>query len=245
MKFDTILVDGDIWLHRACSVARESVTFGEGEEIQKVNVAQAGAWFRTQMRALRDKLGTDNIVVALGDRERNFRKELSPTYKAQRAAGKPAGFKALEEMVEAKMLVLRGPRLEGDDILGLALTKPGTQKVCVSIDKDLLQVPGWHYNPDKDELVEITPAEGATLHLFQTLTGDRVDGYPGCPGVGPVKAARILARDTATAWDHVRLAYEKAGQTEEQALLQARLAFVLRQGYYNRATNEVKLWTPS
>ena len=39
-------------------------------------------------------------------------------------------------------------------------------------------------------------------------------------------------------------AYEKAGMTEEEALVQARVARILRNAEYTRKTGEVILWTP-
>jgi DNA polymerase-1 len=46
-------------------------------------------------------------------------------------------------------------------------------------------------------------------------------------------------------WQTVVNTYEKAGMTEEDALLNARMAFILRDGYYNKETKEIKLWTPT
>jgi len=243
----TILLDGDILLHRAVSVATTSVTFGD-ESTLTMNQKHAEAWFREELSKLRKSLGAKRVIIALGDRTGNFRKELSPSYKAHRAAFKPAGFLEFEARIVAKCKTVREPRLEGDDVLGLLATSPKIKDgVIVTIDKDLKQIPGRIYNPDKDTMEEITPEAGEFLHLLQTLTGDRVDGYPGLPGCGPVKAGRILgpvAREHL--WEHgVLKAYEKAGLAEDDALLQARLAFILRQGFFNRETKAVTLWTPT
>jgi len=251
MKFTTLLIDADVLLHRAVAKATTRVKFDEVESWE-VDVRQAGGWIRQELSRYKARLaGTTHpkMILALGDRAANFRKELCPTYKANRTSfPKPPGFLALEGKLRAHAKVVSAPRLEGDDILGILATQPREEgsAVIVSIDKDLLQVPGWNYNPDKDELQEVTPEAGAMRHLTQTLTGDRVDGYPGCPGVGPVKAAKILAgaEEPPDAWHVVVEAYEKAGQTEEQALLQARLAWVLRADDYDKRTKEIKLWTP-
>lgn len=250
MKITTILIDADIYLHRACAVNGTKVTFGD-ETTWTMNVRAAGGWLRGEFTKIRQRLDCKNVQLALGDRAANFRKDLASSYKAHRAAYlRPPGFAELEANMVAHAKVHRAPRLEGDDILGLLATKEPTEgKVIVTIDKDLQQIPGWHYNPDTDELTEVTPEQGAIFHLTQTLTGDRTDGYPGCPGVGPVKAAKILdGMDdplSPESWTVIVDAYATAGLTEADALLQARLAFVLRQGYYNRKTQEIKLWTPA
>ena len=80
------------------------------------------------------------------------------------------------------------------------------------------------------------------FHLYQTLVGDQTDNYKGCPGVGPVKAETALGANPT--WASVVGCYEKAGLTEEDALVQARVARILRHGEYNKMTCEVKLWTP-
>jgi len=245
MNFTTILLDGDIVLHRACSVASTKIQWDD-EVSWSVDLRQAGGFIREELAKLRRKLGAKKVLIALGDRRANFRKELYAEYKAHRAAfPKPPGFLELEARLKAHAKTVSEPRLEGDDMLGLLATKePLEGKVIVTIDKDLRQIPGWHYNPDSDTLFEVTPEEGERWHLHQTLTGDRTDNYPGCPGIGTVRALRLLGDKGAT-WEVVLEAFEKAGKTEEDALLQARLARILRQGDYDRKTKTVRMWTPA
>ena len=45
-------------------------------------------------------------------------------------------------------------------------------------------------------------------------------------------------------WETVVTRYEKAGLKEKDAILNARMARILRKCEYNRTTNEVKLWSP-
>ena len=79
---------------------------------------------------------------------------------------------------------------------------------------------------------------------MQTLAGDANDGYFGVTRVGLKTAEKILNKD-GVEWQTVVNTYEKAGITEEDALLNARMAFILRDGYYNKETKEIKLWTPT
>ena len=71
-----------------------------------------------------------------------------------------------------------------------------------------------------------------------------MDNYPGCPGIGPVRAKRILA-DADDPWAAVVQAYEKKGLGEEDALLQARLARILQEDTWDQENKEPILWTPS
>ena len=46
-------------------------------------------------------------------------------------------------------------------------------------------------------------------------------------------------------WDTVVGAFEKAGQTEEDALVNARLAYILQHKDYDNDTKKINLWKPS
>ena len=116
------------------------------------------------------------------------------------------------------------------------------------LDKDLQQIAGKHYNIDKPDqgITEVTSHQATLFFYTQVLTGDTTDGYSGCPGVGPKSAAKILEGATThfEAWQRIIQAYEKAGLTEDNALLQARLARILRYGEYSLSQGAT-LWTPS
>ena len=81
-------------------------------------------------------------------------------------------------------------------------------------------------------------------HLFQTLMGDQTDGYYGCPGVGPVTANKILSKTDhyPEMWERVVLAFEKAGRKYDEALMNARMAYILQKHNYDNG--EIKLWEP-
>jgi len=92
--------------------------------------------------------------------------------------------------------------------------------------------------------------------MKQVLTGDTVDNYKGCPGIGPKKADEFLMpvheallgltveEHLAALWVTVTMVYESKGFTAEDALIQARCARILRHGDYNFTTEEVTLWKP-
>lgn len=91
------------------------------------------------------------------------------------------------------------PGLEADDVLGILATHSTLvkgEKIIVSHDKDLGQIPGLHLNPmSPDEGVyRIAPAFARRLLAYQVLVGDSTDNYPGRPGCGPVKAEKILEK---------------------------------------------------
>lgn len=121
----------------------------------------------------------------------------------------------------------------------------GYDSIIVSLDKDMKTIPGKFYNFGTDELITVTKDQAKYNHMYQTLIGDVADGYPGCPKYGPVKAKKLLDSLTPDKyWEGVVKAFESQGLTEQDALLQARLSYILQDGDYDTETHEVKLWLP-
>ena len=103
-------------------------------------------------------------------------------------------------------------------------TQQNPGNIIVSPDKDMRQIPGKLFN--MDELIEITEEEGRQWHLIQTLAGDQTDGYSGVPGIG-IKRAVTLFDECGYCWDTVVKAFTDKDLTEEDALINARLAKIL------------------
>ena len=180
-----------------------------------------------------------------------FRHSIFPTYKAHRggATKPPLLRRDLREWAEKEFESWSRPGLEADDVMGILATSSKIvkgDKVIVSPDKDLLQIPGIHLQ--KGKLEEVEPWQGERQLWFQVLMGDSTDGYPGCPGIGAVKAERILAeadeRDE-TYLDHVLAAYKKAGLTFEDLVVQFNVARILTASTYNFSEKEPILWQMS
>jgi len=181
----------------------------------------------------------DEVILCLSDTH-NFRKDVEPTYKGNRASMKrPLVLKPVREWMLQEKGARVMPGLEGDDVMGILSTSM-ENTIIVSIDKDMKTIPGFLIHGG--ELQQISEQEADYWHLYQTLIGDTVDGYSGCPGIGPVKAKEILDKDCS--WEAVVKTFEKKKLTEEDALKQARLARILRATDYNFQTGEVILWAP-
>lgn len=208
------------------------------------DLTEAHATFEEKLNAILTKCPTGKYLLCFSDRE-NFRKELNPTYKSNRTGRKPMGFLPFRSQVMELYPSITKPKLEADDILGILATKPNADTIIVSGDKDLMQIPGKHLVDG--EIITVTKLEGDRLHMMQTLTGDAVDGYPGCPGIGKVKAEKLLSSMAAKEdpWDFVLGAYLDAGLTEDDALLQARMAKILQWEDWDHTEKKVILWTPN
>ena len=248
MTKTALVIDGDIFLWE-CALGSE-VAWDWGDDMWTLHgdAREARQRFDIEIADLKEKLNASVIAIALSG-EKNWRKDVLPTYKAHRKkTRKPLLFHTLKQYVRDAYNHYEYPNLEADDVCGILmgrrLWQTKFEKILVSTDKDLKQIKGLHYNPGRPEedVSEVTPADGHYNHLLQTLTGDAVDGDSGCPGSGPKTAARILKPDPC--WETDRRAYEDQGFDEEDALQQARVAYIMREGDYNFETNEVKLWEP-
>jgi 5'-3' exonuclease len=91
---------------------------------------------------------------------------------------------------------------EADDAMAIAqMADPNEDTIICTIDKDLLMVPGLHYNFVKGESQCITKEEGMRHFYKQLLAGDRVDDIPGIYGIGMEKADKLLPEDWSSEMD--------------------------------------------
>ena len=121
--------------------------------------------------------------------ERNFRKEVHESYKANRKQERPHWYNEIRQYMIDHWGAEVVDEVEADDALGL---NANDSTILVSIDKDLDQIPGMHYNYNKDSAYYVNSEEGDRFFWTQMLTGDRADNIAGIAGIGPVKAGRIL-----------------------------------------------------
>jgi len=122
----------------------------------------------------------------------NFRNNIAVTepYKGNRKdAKKPVHYDAIRKHLQRLGAELVEGQ-EADDAVAIEATKTGGW--IVSIDKDLDQVAGWHYNFVKHEEYYVTEEEGLRNLFTQVLTGDRIDNIIGLKGIGPKKAEKLL-----------------------------------------------------
>lgn len=256
-----LLLDADVICHQAAYSATTSIDWDDiGERTESHNPEVMKLKIERHILDLKEELHASQVIICLSDSE-NFRKELSPAYKATRKP-KPELWVQAREFVSQGALtgstVVTMPRLEGDDVIGILHT--GLYKdrsVMVSIDKDMQTVPGWLFNPNKGGLRPISEMDAFLFWMGQTLTGDTTDEYKGCPGIGPKKADAILSQallkaksnntdPRAEVFDAVlqTFATKYPNTFAQEALLQARLARILRHGEYNPITHKVVLWKP-
>ena len=235
-----LLIDADFIVYKCCAACETEIDYGEDVIFVTSNFSDAYSAVKREIDQIKAQFGTFWTPILFFSDSKNFRKKISPDYKGHRNRKKPCGYKRVIRNLKIEYDVCIMPELEADDAMGIYATQV-TGNIIVSPDKDMRQIPGKLYN--LEDTTTITPEEGAKWHLIQTLAGDQTDGYSGVPGIG-VKRAETLFNKEGYSWATVVKAFEDKGLTEEDALLNARLARILTVEDYDSKKEQPKLWTP-
>lgn len=146
----------------------------------------------------------NEIIAATGAREykafltgdNNFRYDIFPEYKASRLTKpRPVHLKDCQQHLVENWKAVFTDGCEADDMLGveqMALYHELDATCIASIDKDLLTIPGKHYNFVKKEWKLVSPQDALRTFYTSLLVGDAADGIKGATGIGPKKAETIL-----------------------------------------------------
>ena len=163
------------------------------EPVEKA-IANMRSIMVSSQQYLEDKLKRPVTFKTYLTSDNLFRTDISPTYKVSREnTERPVNLKSCKEYLTNHYHAETVAGYEADDLMAIAATAM-SRKDCVimSLDKDLRQIPGKHYDFVKQELYDVS-GEGAMRNFWtQALVGDKTDDIPGIYGIGPVKARKIL-----------------------------------------------------
>lgn len=155
----------------------------------------------------------DYVAVAFDPGGKTFRHEAYPAYKAQREATPEDIRRAvpiIKDVLQAyRIPVVEVPGFEADDVIGTLskqAARAGLEVRMVTPDKDYAQLVEPHILMQRPargstpwELLGPAEVEAkyglnspAQVIDYLALTGDASDNVPGCPGVGPKTAAKLL-----------------------------------------------------
>lgn len=248
-----LLIDADILAYKVAAMNEEEVDFGDGGKALHLAPEKVNSDIKSILHGYMRDLNGDSFQICLSDPKLNWRKSLDETYKSNRKATKKP---ILLDQTKAYLYDMYSSSviewLEADDVMGIMATNPKNKNevVIVSEDKDMRTIPGLVYHPHHSDqgIMDITKTDANRFLLWQTLTGDQTDGYPGCPGIGKsndyVLDLMTLTKP-ASMWDCVIDAYASKGLTEKHAIHQARLACICRYDNWNAEKRRVRLWNPT
>jgi len=162
----------------------------------------------------------------------NFRYKLYPAYKANRKdMVDPIYRQACHEHLLKEYKAEEAHGMEADDMLGINQQEKGT--VICSIDKDLLTIPGHHYNFVKVEHQFVLKQDALRTFYKQMMIGDKSDNLIGVQGLGPKKSEKLIDHldDEQDLFDVV---YNKYNEDAERFVTNANCFWILQ--------NEGELW---
>ena len=225
-----VLIDGDIIAYRA---AFSTEQMGSQDTRNKVDDLIE---FILDSTVLFPEIGLDYSVYLTG--KGNFRDDIAKSYPYKgnrKSVQKPRHLQTARDHMESKYQAIISKGEEADDLIAKEAARLDYKACVASIDKDMLQLPCWHFNIVRGDYLEVTPFGGIKFFYTQILTGDRADNIVGLFRVGPVKAKRILedAETEEDLWDCVVKAYDG---NEDRVIENARLLWLRRE--------EAEIWQP-
>ena len=171
------------------------------------------------IQTILDNLATSKYIGYFSGHH-NFRVDVATLlpYKGNRdPSHKPYWYKEIKQHLidNYNSYIVHG--MEADD--GMSITQwqhlTEDELTCiVSQDKDLRMVPGFHYLPNSQELLEVSYLDGCRTFYKQMLKGDSTDNIPGLFKVTGKKANKHLMRvvdesvDEMEMYEHVLTCYE-------------------------------------
>lgn len=125
----------------------------------------------------------------------NFRYKIFPAYKKNRPPKHPI-IDVLNYYLVSEFGAIESHNAESDDYAYSYSQLPeykGRAIIC-SVDKDMLQIPGIHYDYQKNKFHIISEEEARYNLAIQMIMGDAADGISGLRGYGPKKAEKIIKK---------------------------------------------------
>lgn len=141
----------------------------------------------------------------------NFRNKIAKVRKYKdRPHTKPEAYSYVGNYIRENFKWFLTEGLEADDLLAIEQTKRPDETIICSRDKDLWQVPGWHYSWEVGRQPQRGPTFvdqfgnlaldsnklsgcGDSLLYAQLLSGDATDTIPGLYGFGPIRTFNSLS----------------------------------------------------
>ena len=187
-----LLCDSDIW----CFMVGFSTEVVDEEGIVRSRVDQLVGRIAEATKADEIKC----YLTASG--KQGFRYEVAPDYKGNRTQPKPRHYALIKNYLIEKCRAEEQTYLECDDRLAIEQCKAeeGTTMIA-SIDKDMLQVPGYHYRwpimrkgevVKNEQFIYVDEVEGLRSFYKGLLVGDVADNIVGVQGIGKIGAAKLL-----------------------------------------------------
>ncbi len=212
-----VLIDADLVAYRCAA------SVGDGAE----DIAHARC--DTLVRELIHTTNSEYYTCFLTG-QNNFRKQINPEYKANRKdTVPPQWLQSCRQFLVQEWNAVVSDGCEADDLLGIAQTE---DSIIASLDKDLLMIPGNHYNWVNDEFTTTTPLDGIKHFYTQMLNGDRSDNVFGFDGVARAKVPKFIRKimePLETEQEMIEIIFSKYSEDVERFIMNAQCLWILQQ----------------
>jgi 5'-3' exonuclease len=164
----------------------------------------------------------------------NFRYSIYPDYKANRRdMPRPKHLQCVREHLVSVWNASVTDNIEADDAMGIeqCLSNDNSTMIC-TIDKDLLQIPGQHYNFVKQEFRTVSPLEGLRHFYWQLVMGDRSDNILGYDGKMRQKVPNFLQptmdllQQCMSEWEMFQVVRDMYKLSMEEMLMYGRCLYI-------------------
>lgn len=200
------LIDGDLYVYRIGFAAKDDEPVEYALSTVKKSLAKLMSRF--------NEAPWHRLFLSGKD---NFREKIAVTqvYKGNRDPSmRPKYYQEIKDYLINHHGAEVVDGIEADDAVAtLQWQHKDKSTVIVRQDKDLEMVPGWHFNPVKEEIKYITLPEANEWFFIQMLWGDGTDNIPGIDRLGPVRSKKLLApckREVMKMQAVVKQQYKKA-----------------------------------
>lgn len=161
-------------------------------------VENALSTVRNSLRVISDKTGSDHLEIYLtASAGQSFRHRIAKQkpYKGNRKAPRPVYYETIRSYLQGKHGARVVTTREADDELAIQAANCRREKiryVIATIDKDLDQISGEHYDYRQHVSYFVDQADADRWFWIQALSGDTTDNIPGCWKIGQTKATAII-----------------------------------------------------
>jgi 5'-3' exonuclease len=206
-----LLVDADSLIFASCYSNDKQGQFYEDIE-DAIN--KFDQQFMKIVNDLEERFEIEKVITFNGSKG-NFRKKITPVYKANRKKQDlPPLLHDMHNYVKKQYNSVYGYGIETDDLVSaywFSLSKDlGRENVMiVSIDKDYRQFPAliYNYHYNHREIVDITPEEAMFNFYSQMIEGDTADNVNYFKGKGK-KFAENYLKNCKTKYQYTKKMYE-------------------------------------
>lgn len=171
------MVDGDLVGYRSAASCEPTKLKPDREPLE-VAIARCD----DLMRRILHETNAPSYQCYIGGSE-NFRYDIDPNYKANRKdKPRPMWLQEVREYLVMNWNTQICDGIEADDALGIAQCNSYEESCIASIDKDMLQIPGNHFNFVASTWSHISPRQGWHHFYTQLIMGDKSDNIQGYDG---------------------------------------------------------------